>query len=553
MPFDLATAKPVGGFDLSTAKPVATLDASEYDPSSPAYQAKYGATSGMSLMDKLKAGAGKALFDLGRGAAQTVGLESRQDVARSRALDAPLMATTPGKIGNIAGNIAATIPALAIPGAASIPGAAAVGAGLGFLQPSTSTKETVLNTGIGGAAGAAGQWLGNKVAGAVQGRLDARAAQAADEASLNSVRDAVLRDSRAAGYVIPPTAVNPSALNTGLESVAGKAATRQGAEAINAGVTNKLIKDDLGIAANQPITQQALSAIRDKAGQVYGLVRKTGPIVADQTYLDAIAKLGTSGADLEGAFPGIGAQASEKVKDLVTSLAQPQFDSNQAVAAFRFLNERAKEGFKAAFAKGGDQQLLELARAQRGAADAMGELIERHLSAAGKVPVAQAWQDARTLIAKSYTAEAALKGGNVNALKLAAQLRKGAPLSGGFKTAAQFADTFGEVARLPKSGVGVSKLAASLSAAGAGEALLHGHPLIAAGIGAAAAAPYGVRAGLLSSVGQRALATPSYAPGMLGTAGLQAIGAAGRYGTLPAYLAASQLAQAQQQDPAEAR
>jgi len=540
--------------------PLSSLDPSEYDPNSPGYQAKYGATSGMSAINKLLAGAGKAFVDLGRGAMQTVGLESRQDVANSRALDAPLMQSGWAKAGNVAGNIAATLPALAIPGAATVPGAAAVGGALGFLQPSTSTKETALNTGLGAAASAAGQYVGNKVAGYMGQKLADRSAAAAEEESLNSVRDAVLQRSRDAGYKVAPTSVNPSMTNTALESIAGKAATRQGAEAINAKVTNRLISEDLGLAADQPITKSALQAVRDKAGQIYQAVKGAGTIAADQEYSDAITKLANAGTDLESAFPGIGAQANEKVKELVTSLAQPQFDSSQAVGAFRFLNQRAKAGFQAAFSKGGDPQILELARAQKGAADAIGELIQRNLASSGNEALANAWQTARTTIAKTYTAEAALKGGNVSAVNLARQLQKGVPLTGGFKTAAEFGDMFADVARLPKSGVGVSKLGASLATAeggGALAALATGHPIVAGSLAAGSVAqtalPWAARRALLSGVGQGVLATPNYAPNMLGTVGREALQGLGRYGALPAVAAGVPFIQSDQEYPPNKR
>lgn len=530
--------------------PLQVSNPAEYAPQSPQFQAKYGPTAGASTLDNLRAGAGKAFVDLGRGTGQMLGLESRQDVAQSRAQDAPLMATTAGKVGNVAGNVAATLPALAIPGANTVAGAGLVGAGLGFLQPSTSTKETLTNTGLGAAAGAAGQYVGNKVASAVGNKLASRSAAAAEQESLNSARDAVLKTSREAGYVVPPTAVNPTATNTALESISGKAATRQGADAINAKVTNKLIAEDLGLPANKPITQQALAAVREQAGTVYRDIAASGPVVADDAYLNALARVEGIGADLEKAYPGLGAQANADIKRLVTALVQPETDARQAVSAFKFLNERAKANFKMAFGPaGGNSQALELGRAQKAAADAVGELIQRNLASAGNEALANSWQAARTTIAKSYTAEAALKGGNVSALRLAQQMRKGAPLSGGFKTAAQFGDMFADVAKVPKSGAGVSKLAAVVGAGGALEALAMGHPGIAAGALAASATPWAVRQGVLSRAGQGLLATPSYAPGMLGTGTLNALGKVGKYGTLPAYLATSNLVQAQEEQP----
>jgi hypothetical protein len=106
-------------------------------------------------LDRTLAGAGKAGYDLARGAGQLVGAVSRDDVAESRKVDAPLMDTAAGKIGNVLGNVAALAPAALIPAAATIPGGAAIGAATGLIQPSTSTQETLLNTGVGTVAGAA--------------------------------------------------------------------------------------------------------------------------------------------------------------------------------------------------------------------------------------------------------------------------------------------------------------------------------------------------------------------------------------------------------------
>jgi hypothetical protein len=116
-----------------------------------------------SNFENFVAGYAKTGIDYLRGAGQYVGLESRQDVANSRALDAPLMANTYGRAGNITSNVVDALPTMFIPGANSVTGAAAIGAGLGALQPSTSTSETLTNTGLGGAAGGAGILAGRAV------------------------------------------------------------------------------------------------------------------------------------------------------------------------------------------------------------------------------------------------------------------------------------------------------------------------------------------------------------------------------------------------------
>jgi hypothetical protein len=109
------------------------------------------------------AGAGKATYDLGRGAGQYLGLESRADIAQSRAQDAPLMQTGAGRAGMITGTVADMLPTAFIPGANTMLGAAAIGAGSGAVQPSASTGETFANTGLGGLAGPVGLGVGRAV------------------------------------------------------------------------------------------------------------------------------------------------------------------------------------------------------------------------------------------------------------------------------------------------------------------------------------------------------------------------------------------------------
>jgi hypothetical protein len=123
----------------------------------------------MTAGDRFLAGAGKGMTDIVRGIGQTVGMVNRADVAETRKRDAALMSTTGGTVGNVAGTVAALLPTAFIPGAATLPGAAAIGAGTGLLAPSTSTEETLRNTAFASMAGPAGVLLGRGVGAAYQG------------------------------------------------------------------------------------------------------------------------------------------------------------------------------------------------------------------------------------------------------------------------------------------------------------------------------------------------------------------------------------------------
>jgi len=345
---------------------------------------------------------------------------------------------------------------------------------------------------------------------------DQAAAQAeAKRAALNAPRDAILDEARKNGLVVPPTAVNPTALSTAAESVSGKAATRQAMQAKNSEAINDIIRKDLGMPDDQPLTREALQGNIKAAGKSFGDVANSGTITPNDDYNAKLDRIGQAGPDLEGAFPGIGAQANEKVTQLVQSLRQPQFDAKDALGAFKFLNNAAKDNFTAGFS--GDPQALQLARAQRAGADALSDLIQDHLDASGNGALADQWRADRVKIAKNYTALGALKGNDINALNLAAQMRKDKPLSGGFRLVANFADQFPEVAAVPKSGAGVSKLAAVVAGEGLAGAAA-GHP----GFGAAAIGltglPYLTRKYLLSDTGQSALGTPSYDQRLIGLA-----------------------------------
>ncbi len=101
-------------------------------------------TSGLG---KFNAGVGGALTRIGQGAKQMVGMDT--DYQRDRGATDALNKTGAGLTGNVVGNIAALAPMAVLPGAASVGGAAALGAMSGALQPTDTTAERVKNMGVG--------------------------------------------------------------------------------------------------------------------------------------------------------------------------------------------------------------------------------------------------------------------------------------------------------------------------------------------------------------------------------------------------------------------
>jgi hypothetical protein len=191
------------------------------------------------------------------------------------------------------------------------------------------------------------------------------------------------------------------------------------------------------------------------------------------------------------------------VKDEVTPFVEgmkvPQFDAGDAIKMTSVLRDKATQ----AYASGSK----DLGRAYRSASDALEGQLERHLIAQGKegADLLKAFRNARSLMAKSFDVEKALVqgGGRPDAKVYAAALRKGKPLTDELKVAGEFAQKFGDVAGVPKSG--------------------HANPFtimdfgfgVGTGNPALPMARVAARYGLLSNAGQKALSTPNYAPGML--------------------------------------
>jgi len=98
---------------------------------------------------------------MGFQSAQVTQAQGRAEILEARKRDAPLMNTAGGITGNIAGGI---LSAGLLPAVNTLKGAAAVGAGLGLVQPAVDTQERAMNTGIGAIGGGAGQAIATGLA-----------------------------------------------------------------------------------------------------------------------------------------------------------------------------------------------------------------------------------------------------------------------------------------------------------------------------------------------------------------------------------------------------
>jgi hypothetical protein len=460
--------------------------------------AEFDPTKDMSTGQRVLAGVGKAFADLGRGAGQLVGAVSREDVAQARALDAPLMATGGGKVGEFVGKAAPLAAAATMaPVLATVKGAGALGAAAGLLEPSTSTGETLGNVALGGVAGAAGQKLGNVVADKLAGRAAAGLTQAQAAQAGNAQRLASARNAQASGYVVPPSDIQPQGrIVEALGGLAGKIKTAQVASAKNQRVTDKLARRAVGLNEGDELTRQVLGGIRQQAGQAYDQFRTVGAVQADKAYMQALDDVQRTMQGAVKSFPGL---KNDAVTGLIETMRKPSFDAGDAIDATKVLREMADKAYAS-----GDKQL---GKAYKSVSGALEDVLERNLQSKSPDAVKE-FRNARQLIAKTYTVEKALTDGtgSVNAQALVRDLKKGR-LSGDLKTIAETADTFKPAMQfLRESPKDLSPL--DWGAAGVGLAGSGGNPLAALGLVARPA----VRSALLTGPAQRRAMNPLSLP-----------------------------------------
>lgn len=333
-----------------------------------------------------------------------------------------------GGVGGLAGT-----------GARMTGGAATGGTAAALVNPEDAGIGAALGAGIGGAASAG--------------------AKLAQKAIVPGAQEA-----RNLGYVIPPSQAGGGLTSRLAEGLSGKLSTAQVASSKNQSVTNKLAAQSLGLPDDAPINMETLDKVRAEAGKAY----------------EALA--GLPKVEPKSANPLSNIKASEG------------FDPAKSVFELRKARNDADAYYKA-YGRSADPEALAKAKSFRAKASGIEKELETYAMSQG-ANVPGSWKmlddlrNARETIAKTYTIEKALNPttGTIDAQKLAAELRKGKPLTGELKQAAEFASQFPKAAQTPEkmgSLPGLSPLdwagggiAGTLSALTGGSALV-GAPLLA--------------------------------------------------------------------------
>lgn len=219
------------------------------------------------------AGAGSAVVNAWEGLKGLAGQTDQRQVANQNIIadEAP--------IGNIAGNVALLAPTMAIPGAATVRGAAAIGAGTGAALTPGSLKERLIAAGLGAAGGAGGAALSRAAQGAPA------AGQQAERALLESEGVALTPGQNLGGAA--------KAMEDKLTSVPFlgdviQNARRRGVEDFNrAAIARATLPgqqiDDIG--------REGVQALRQQLGQAYDELLPKLNFRADSQFVDDLTNL----------------------------------------------------------------------------------------------------------------------------------------------------------------------------------------------------------------------------------------------------------------------
>jgi hypothetical protein len=404
-------------------------------------------------------------------------------IAANNAEAAPALNTTSGKIGNFVGQTAALAPTALIPGANTLAGASAIGAGAGLLGTEGDIQQRASGA-LGGALGGAGGVVAGKAlsaAGTKLGDLAKNSSMLQD--ATNSGKNAMVSLAQKYGIKLNPQDMNPSAINSVLGGVSGKIQTNQAASTINQPVINNIIKKDLGLPDTAPLNIDSLNAIRQQAGNAYNTIRDAGTITPGDKYSNALNTIASNTNGQAKSFPGL---KSDDISNVIGTLNQKSFDAGDAIDATRFLRNLSDKAYAS-----GDKQV---GSAYKQASSALEDAIGDHLAATGNTAALTNFQNARQTIAKTYSVQKAMNPatGDIDAAKLASQFNKGAPLSGGIKDVAQLGNAFPKATQLLKTpyqalsplDYGIGAISAAAGAVGSGvpgllnAATVFGRPLI---------------------------------------------------------------------------
>lgn len=279
--------------------------------------------SGMSTFDKFAAGTGKAITDVGRAIVQAApgSKMDRAAVDELKRLDAPLMATTPGKLGYMTGAAATTLPLAMAPGANTALGAGMYGALSGALTPVGTDDSVGKNALMGGMFGAAGAGGANLLSSAIAPKVPAGARNLIDSGITLTPGQRLGGAFKRAEDAMTSVPVTGDAI---------RSAQRGTFEQFNAAVANRALapinaKLPAGVVGRDAIayTERALGDAYESVLRRVGTVNADAPFAGEITNLRAMVRNSPMPAEVQSQFDKvIQAQITGKLQGQSAMTAQ---------------------------------------------------------------------------------------------------------------------------------------------------------------------------------------------------------------------------------------
>lgn len=261
--------------------------------------------------------------------------------------------------------------------------------------------------------------------------------------SVKAIETTPVTEAFDAGFKLTPTQAGRGIVPKALEGLSGTAKMEKLTSIHAAKNTARLIKEELGLPEKQNITVEALEGIRNKEGAAYEAVKSSvKTIKPDKKFMEDAQALRGDFTNAAKEYPDlIKNDAVETLIDSITVPASPR----AMVELTKKLRKDATSNLKSF----DDPAKRELGFAQRNAATAMENMIDRALTSVGKKDLVSNWRRARQTIAKTHDIEAALNEvtGEVSAEKLGVMHKKGKPFTGNMEKVAKFARAFAGSAR----------------------------------------------------------------------------------------------------------
>jgi hypothetical protein len=320
---------------------------------------------------------------------------------------------------------------------------------------------------------------------------------------------AALKRSQDAGFVVPPTTTNPTAVNQALETVGGKIATQQKASIVNQGAANTLAAQANGIGDASLMTPESLQSLRLQAGKAYQAIRNAGSFTTDDDYKQAIDAVKDQALGITKSFPEA---TPSPAAGVAAQLDVKTIDASHAVDMITRLRDLKSAAYKNSDSASG-KMYGDLAKA-------LEDQMDRGLQDRAAVPgsnvspdMVAGYRAARQKIAIAHSTEDAMDSqGNVSIMALKRAMDRGEPLSGGLRQIAEFGEQFEKAAQPPAKigSAGINHLEGGLTSLAGGAGALVGEHFGgtaggAVGLGVGAMLPFarrGAQSMLLSPRGQ---------------------------------------------------